>query len=38
MNELNDTAIEEYFLVAARAEGPAGTGEAVVQSIFFWPE
>ncbi|NKI35235.1 hypothetical protein HFP89_08655 [Wenzhouxiangella sp. XN79A] len=38
MNELNDTAIEEYFLVAARATGPQGVGEVVVQSIFFWPE
>lgn len=38
MNELNDTALDEYYLVAARAEGPAGVGEVIVQSIFFWPE
>ncbi len=38
MNELNDTAIEEYYLVAARAQGPAGIGEVVVQSIFYYPE
>ena len=38
MNELNDTSLDEYYLVAARATGPAGVGDVVVQSIFFWPE
>lgn len=37
MNELNDTALDEYYLVAARAQGPAGTADVIVQSIFFWP-
>jgi|SRR6056297_1720735 len=26
-----------YYLIAARAEGPTGRAEAVVQSIYFWP-
>ena len=26
-----------YYLVAARADGPTGLAEAVVQSIYFWP-
>lgn len=30
-------AVDEYFIVAARATGPQGVGEVVVQSIFFWP-
>ena len=38
MNELNDTSLDEYYLVAARATGPAGVGEVIVQTIFFWPE
>jgi type IV pilus assembly protein PilX len=38
MTELNDTALEEYFIVAARATGPQGLGEVVVQSVYFWPE
>ena len=37
LNEVGDTPLNSYFLVAARAEGPAGVGEAVVQSIFYWP-
>jgi len=38
MTELTDTAVEEYYLVAERATGPAGVGDVVLQSIFFWPE
>ncbi|MEX0914949.1 MAG: PilX N-terminal domain-containing pilus assembly protein [Wenzhouxiangellaceae bacterium] len=26
-----------YFMIMARAAGPAGTANAVVQSIYFWP-
>jgi Tfp pilus assembly protein PilX len=26
-----------YYLIAARASGPTGNAEAVVQSIYFWP-
>jgi Tfp pilus assembly protein PilX len=26
-----------YYLIAARAFGPTGDAEAVVQSIYFWP-
>lgn len=28
----------EYFLIVARGESPAGDAEAIVQSIFFWPQ
>lgn len=31
-------AAGEYYIVAARGVGPAGTSESVVQSIFFWPQ
>lgn len=36
--ESSETATDEFYLVVARAFGPAGTGEAIVQSIFYWPE
>jgi len=28
----------EYFLIVARGVGPSGDSEAIVQSIFFWPQ
>lgn len=37
MNEANPTPTAQYFLVAARAQGDAGVGDVVVQSIFYWP-
>ncbi|MEM1081553.1 MAG: PilX N-terminal domain-containing pilus assembly protein [Pseudomonadota bacterium] len=37
MNEANPTPTAQYFLVAARAQGNAGVGDVVVQSIFYWP-
>jgi len=37
LNEGGDTPLDEFYLVAARANGPAGVGEVVVQSIFYWP-
>ena len=37
LNEANPTPTAQYFLVAARAQGDAGVGDIVVQSIFYWP-
>lgn len=42
MNELNDTAIEEYYVITTKARGRGDAdrspAEAVVQSIYFYPE
>lgn len=42
MNELNDTAIEEYYVITARARARGAAerspAEAIVQSIYFYPE
>jgi type IV pilus assembly protein PilX len=37
MNEVGLGASSRYFLVVARAQGPAGVGERIVQSIFYYP-
>ena len=37
MNEAGLGASSRYFLVVARAQGPAGVGERIVQSIFYYP-
>ncbi|GEM_PF-1135106 len=37
MNEANPTPSAQYYLIAARAQGDAGVGDVVVQSIFYWP-
>ncbi len=37
ISEVGTASAGSYFLIVARAVGPAGTGETVVQSIFFWP-
>lgn len=36
--ESSETATDEFYLVVARASGPAGTGEVIVQSIYYWPK
>ena len=33
-----ESLVGRYYLIAARANGPSGIGQAVVQSIFYWPE
>jgi Tfp pilus assembly protein PilX len=37
VSEAGTIGAGSYFLIVARAVGPAGAGETVVQSIFFWP-
>lgn len=33
----NNPTAGEYYMIVARASGPTGTSESIVQSIFFWP-
>ena len=37
LNETTTAGLSRYYLVVVRAEGPAGTGEVVLQSIFYYP-
>jgi type IV pilus assembly protein PilX len=37
LSESGGATAGEYFLLAARASGPTGTSDALVQSIFYWP-
>lgn len=37
LNESQTAALSRYYLIAVRAEGTAGTGRAVLQSIFYYP-
>jgi len=37
LNETSTATLSRYYLVVVRAEGPAGTGEVVLQSIFYYP-
>lgn len=37
MDEGTQDASGFYYLINVRADGPAGTGRVVLQSIFFWP-
>jgi len=38
VSEVGMTTAGEYFLIVARGQSPDGTAEAIVQSIFFWPQ
>jgi type IV pilus assembly protein PilX len=38
VSEVGMNTAGEYFLIVARAESPSGTSEAIVQSIFYWPQ
>lgn len=38
VSEADMNTAGEYFLLAARADTATGTTEAIVQSIFFWPQ
>lgn len=37
LNESGTSILSRYYLVVVRAEGPAGTGEVILQSIFYYP-
>jgi type IV pilus assembly protein PilX len=38
VTEDHPTRAGQVYLIAARATGRAGTGDVIVQSIFYWPE
>jgi type IV pilus assembly protein PilX len=38
MNSDDPARAGQNYLIVARASGPAGTGDVILQSIFFWPE
>lgn len=38
VSEVEMNTAGEYFLIVASAPLPSGTGDAIVQSIFYWPQ
>lgn len=38
MNADDPAKAGQNYLIVARATGPTGTGDVILQSIFFWPE
>lgn len=38
VSEVGMQTAGEYFLIVARGASPSGDAEAIVQSIFFWPQ
>jgi hypothetical protein len=38
VSEVGMQTAGEYFMIVARGESPTGNSEAILQSIFFWPQ
>lgn len=37
ISSADDTALDDAYIIVARATGPAATGDVIVQSIYYWP-